>query len=287
MGILAEMNDSDDVADDAEQDDPGKGEVETKDKTPEDKPERVALPKPTTSRRGRAAETLSAMEKRLNDLQKTVGDSTERYQRDLSTRDVTIAELRGRIAAMSERPATPVTPAPKAAELRKQARKALDGQDFDEYERLTHEASVAAIEEKYGERLSQQAAQAPAPVPFPVQAVLNSFPDVLERPDGFRRAILEDQRLALDGVPDGPARYRQAFEIVRAQIKPANGGGGKEGLRGILTATPTARAANGSAPGPGVNLTKYELDVAKRCGMTPEEYAKFLVEGKPDRLQGE
>lgn len=281
MGILDDMAIADGGADPAA--DPAEGATAQpggEGAEPSERTERVAVP----SRRKAAAEGKAAIERQVADLAKTLSERDESFRTELRTqlaqRDQDIARMRGSFEALAQRQAAPTPAAPDPAALRKAARAALDSGDFDEYQNLTEQAILARVP-------APQQAAAPAPgIPIPVQAVLASFPDVLEQPTGMQLAIIEDQRLALKGIPNTPARYRQAFELARAQLGKPAAPAFSQSSRGVLAGVPPARNSAGAASGePGVQLTDYELSVAQRCGMTKAEYAAFIAEANPKRLQ--
>jgi hypothetical protein len=122
-----------------------------------------------------------------------------------------------------------------------------------------------------------------------VMAMMSQFPAVVNAGEkGRLLAIIKDQELGLMGMPDGMDRYRKAFELAANQL------GGQQqtqpqfsqASRGALAGVSGARNSGPTGAGePGIVLSAYEKDVARRCGMSLEEYATYVAEGQPDRVK--
>ena len=133
---------------------------------------------------------------------------------------------------------------------------------------------------------------AQAPVPYEVQAAVAMFPDVMAAKDakgnniGWEKARRYDELLALDGIPDGIERYKKAFEMARAAL-PKGGASGFTAPRGALSAVPPVRSTGGGGDEGelGVEITPYMREVAKKCGMTIQEYAQYYAEGNPKAVR--
>ena len=257
------------------------------DAAPPPRTERVPL-----GRRAEAKARKDSFEKELGSIKESLSKQEREYREELSRRDTEIARLRGAYEALqpmvSQRQAQAEPPPADPAALRREARKALDANDFDGYEAKTQEAMLIEAERRILARLPQQQAQ---PVQNPVvSALLAQFPAVLQSGQrGMDLAVVEDRKLAILGHQDGPDRWRKAMELASVAL-----GGSQEtprqysaSSRETLAGLPTARSSAGSSAneGPGVELSTYELQVAERAGMSREEYAKYMAEAYPERVR--
>lgn len=284
MGILSDMEES-------AADEPNEPETPDAPPPPEEKPELVTLPK-APSRRTKARDAESALAKQIEELTSKVSGSEKRYAEELSRRDQEIARLRGSYEALSQsRQAAPEPPKADPKALRKEAQTKLDAGDYAGWDERYSEAMLLEAEERVKKLIPRPAAPVQQP-DYATQAVIQSFPDVMghtnERgePIGWQLAAVEDQRLALLGIPNGPERYKRAFEAVRASLPKAGRNGFSAASRGVLSAVPPGRSAGAPEEGElGVEITPYMREVARKCGMTIEEYAKYYAEGNPKAVR--
>lgn len=286
MGILTDMEDA------SATEEPEETPAETP--APEEKAEVVALPKKPTGRRPSARDAESAIQKELKELRDSVASSQNGYRDELSKRDQEIARLNGRYEALSQQRSTPETKKVDTKVLLTQAQEKLDKGDYQGWSELYREAVLVDAEERISKLIPKQTQQsAPVQVPYAIQTVVNAFPDVMEHmgpkgePIGWELAVLEDRRLALQGIPDGPGRYRKAFEAARASLPKKATNGYSAGSRALLSAVPPSRSApaDDGEEEMGVEITPYMREVAKRCGMTVQEYAKYYAEGNPKAVR--
>ena len=251
------------------------------------KGERVQVP----SRRGAAAAKRDAIEQKLSALESQHTKTVEQMRQDLAQRDAELARLRGGFEAiqpfLAQRQQAPAPAAPDPDQLAREARALLDSGDFDGYQRKTMEATEARILAKIPRQ--QPAPPAQAPISPVVSALMAQHPKVLEAGDrGVQLAVIKDQELAVMGVPNGPDRWRRAFEMASTALggtaqQPASY---SQASREVLSGVPTARGgAKGTDAGPGVTLSAYEVEVARRCGMTKEEYVQYIIEAHPERVE--
>jgi hypothetical protein len=227
---------------------------------------------------------------KLDTLTKSFGDAQKTWETKLSQVEQENARSRGAFEAIVAQTRQQQiqqgqqTPRKSPDEMKRAAREALDAGKFDDWDRLNTEA---ILEQVKGLIPAQQPVQSgPHPV---VQAMMAQYPAVLNAGQrGVDMAIAQDNVLAAMGVPDGPERYRKAFELAsntlggQQQQQPQF----SQASRGALAGVSGARNSGPTGAGdPGIMLSAYEKDVARRCGMSLEEYASFLAEAQPDRVK--
>lgn len=258
------------------------------DDTPaQEQPQRTE--KVVLSRRERSIGKQQAFEKQLTELKETFSKHGSDTAAAIAQRDAEIARLRGGfdvlapLIARQQQAAAPAPPDPTA--MMREAKKALDAGDFDLYQQKVMEATEARIFARLPPPQQQVQAQGTNPV---VTAIMGQFPTVLNAGErGLQLAIIKDQELAVMGYPNGPDRYRKAFELASNMLQPAGAAQYSQTSREVLSGVPPARSGGGKGGNgeAGVHLSAYELSVAEKCGMTREEYAKYIVEADPKRLE--
>lgn len=243
------------------------------------------------SRREEQRQKRDELSVKLDALTKTFGDAQKSWETKLSQVEQENARRQGQFdAVIAQTRQQQITqqqqqPARKSPdELKRQAREAIDAGKFDDWDRLNTEA---ILEQVKGMIPAQQQVQSgPHPV---VQAMMVQFPAVVNAGQrGIDMAIAQDNVLAAMGVPDGPERYRKAFELASNTLggQAPQAAQFSQASRGALSGLPNSRNSGSAGSGePGVMLSAYEKDVARRCGMSLEEYASFLAEGQPDRVK--
>lgn len=243
------------------------------------------------SRREQQRQDRNELSAKLDAMTKTFGESQKAWETKFSQMAEENARRQGAFDAMMaqtrqqqiQQAQVQQPPRKSPDELKRQAREALDAGKFDDWDRLNTEALMEQVK---GLIPVQQPAQSgPHPV---VQAMMAQFPAVLNAGQrGIDMAIAQDNVLAAMGVPDGPERYRKAFELAsntlggQQQQQPQF----SQASRGALAGVPNNRNSGQGTGDPGIVLSAYEKDVARRCGMSLEEYAGFLAEGQPDRVK--
>lgn len=256
--------------------------------TPAQEPQRTE--KVVLSRKERSIGKQQAFEKQLSELKETFSKHGTDTAAAIAQRDAEIARLRGGfdvlapLIARQQQAAAPPPPDPNA--MMREAKKALDAGDFDLYQQKVMEATEARIFARLPPP-QQQVQQAPGTNPV-VTAIMGQFPTVLNAGErGLQLAIIKDQELAVMGYPNGPDRYRKAFELASNMLQPAGSAQYSQNSREVLSGVPPARSGGGKSGNgeAGVHLSAYELSVAEKCGMTREEYAKYIVEADPKRLE--
>lgn len=241
------------------------------------------------SRREAQRQKNDELSVKLDALTKTFGDAQKSWETKLSQVEQENARHRGAFEVLTRQQqiqqGQQQQPARKSpVEMRRDAQAALDAGKFDQWQDMFTESIV---EQMKGLIPAQQQVQSgPHPV---VQAMMVQFPAVVNAGQrGIDMAIAQDNVLAAMGVPDGPERYRKAFELAsntlggQTQQQPQF----SQASRGALSGLPGGRSAGTTNGGePGIMLSAYEKEVARRCGMSLEEYATFLAEGQPDRVK--
>lgn len=240
----------------------------------------------TLTRRDKERAKRDELSTQLKTLSETVSKSEQNYREELSKRDAEIARLAGfQQAALlhQQQRQAPVQAAPDPVSLMKEAKKALDAGDLDGY----HDAIQAAMEARImGKIPAPQPQYQPQQQANPVaMALLTQNPAVLAAGQrGINLAIIEDQKLALMGIPDGPDRWKKSFALAENALQPAPQPGYSADSRQVLSGVGTRPTGGGSREA-GVTLSDFELKWAEASGMSKEEYAKALAEANPKRLE--
>jgi hypothetical protein len=230
----------------------------------------------------------------LGEFEKKWTTERQTYEQQLQEQRQQNARLAGQLEAMQRMPApapVPVAEGPDPAELRRQAKKALDDKDFDSYERLRDQAAEIAADRKVEERVSRVArelrAEIPQQAPPEIQFLMTQHRNVaLNGQRGVQAVMLKDQELGLYGTPPGPERVAKAFELADRMLAPRQQPGrpqfSQDGAA-ALAAVPTGRPSGGAGAGgeAGEPLSSLEKETAKAAGMTEADYKKWK---SPDKF---
>lgn len=248
----------------------------------------------TKSRKAQAEEDRRAELKALQDGLKETREA-------IAARDRQIGELTGHMQALAQRPApqqqyVPQAPAPQLPDpdhLQREAIKALDNRDMNEYHRLlrqSHEAGVirqlAPFLQQQQQRMQQMQAPQQEAYPSVLMPYMLANPDLIQSNGWQELVAAKDLELKVRGVQAGPDRVRQAFVEANAVIQAGKKGGApsfSQSSAAVLSGTPTARPSNGSAPSGDdkVVLSPAEQRMARVIG--EERYVKQLLEIDPGR----
>lgn len=276
-----------------EKDEPGaeapEGEVEPAE------PAAAAARTPVTpvTRRQRAKERDESILKELKDTRELLTTREREASERESRRDRELAEMRGHLAGIASRPAPEarrVEPEKDPDDILKDAYAALDNKDMAGWTKKFAEYNKAVV---FADPRFQRQAPAPQqPTVNPMlQMVATQYVDVMSDEVAFTHAQSMDRLYAKQGLPDGPDRWKRAFEEGRrflgaSKPKPAQTFSTKS--REVLSGVPTARGgamAAGEGGEPGVTLTDQERQMAKRFKMKESEYAQHLVAMHPERIE--
>lgn len=224
------------------------------------------------------------------EAEKLVAAEREQYQRALREQAENTARIQGELEAVRRMPmpapvAAPAGPDP--AELRQQARKALDEKDFDRYQDLNERALRLEMQREADQRVKNALAEfqktlPPPPLPHHIQALIGRHEHVAMKGDeGLRLVWLKEQELQLMyGVPPSHARTQKAFELVNSALKPAGSNGRQSydpSAAAALSAAPTTRPAGGGGgeETEGYTPTALEKETAKNAGIPIDEYVRW------------
>ncbi len=253
-------------------------------------PEAPRTERVTLNRKGRAQAAQNELSKQISSLQETFTKRDEDYSRRLAERDAQIARLQGSLETIvpimqrSQEGRAQQGPTPES--LMAEAEKALDNKDISTYQKKFAEAVKLQV---LSEVPRPQAPQQQEP-PF-VMAMRAQHPAVaMKGPEGDRLVIAIAEQLGVtENMPPGPDRLKLAFSMAEKALakKPGAQFSTSQQNRDALSGVPTTRGNGGAGgnKGPGVELTATELRWADAAGMSKEEYAKYLVEGHPERLE--
>lgn len=252
------------------------------------------------AKRARPSRREAAIEEKINGR---LGEFEKRWTTERQTLEQQLAEQRmhnarlaGQLETLQRMPA-PAAPAPvrddrpDPAELRRQAKKALDDKDFDSYERLRDEATILDADRRNEERMKtfrteiQQAI--PQQAPPEIQFLMAQHRNVaLNGQRGVQAVMLKDQELGIYGNPPGPERLSKAFELAEKMLAPRQAPARpqySQDAASALSAVPVGRAA-GAGGGGGAEpepLTDLEKRTAKGAGMSEDDYRKWR---NPDKF---
>lgn len=294
MGLLSTPPngaEADDIADD------GADEVtEPQISEPAPPPENaVPLPDKPLGRREAAKREREEYQKKVGGLEEAVKTMAEEGRKERAEYQAQLSRMMGNLEAMQrqpqQQPAQVKAPDPTA--LLEEATALLEKGDFRRYqEKLLEAGEIRALNRMRAEYQPPKQNN-PPPMDPRMQAVIMSTPaagKVLGHERGMQMAQVKDNELAVMGVPDGPDRWRKAFELAeqtllgnqpaRSQFPTSN----KQALAGI----PTSRT-NGSAKqaGPQVKPPANWEMWARRAGMSKEEYLNIHAANHPESVSDE
>lgn len=256
-------------------------------------PDQAAAPVSRTpiTRRQRAKERDESILKELKEtrefLAKERETSAERDQRNARE----LAELRGHVQGLSQsrqEPREREEPAADPGKLLREANAALDAKDFAGYQEKYADYILAkqAADPRFRPAPQERAQPQASPM---LQMVASQYVDVLSNPVALTAAKAMDQVYAAQGIPEGPERWKKAFEEGRrylgnGQQKPATF---SQKNREVLSGVPRAgNSQSGEGGGePGVTLTALERGMAKRFKMSESDYAREMAALHPERIE--
>jgi len=285
-GVLDSTFATDAEPDEHEESGEGEGSAEQETK-PEGQPNKVSL-----SRRAKARERDERILAEIASSREEAAARDREYREHLESIRRENAELRGQVSAYASRPAPESRrdslPDPEA--LEREALEALDRKDLTTYQRKMREAAKADVMREIAPRFQQQGtAQGPQTNPLLV-ATAAQYGDVMANPLAFDVAQAHDKDLARKGIPEGPERWKQAFEAGRkyigGNVKQGNGPTYSQRNREVVGGLPANGSGNarGSSGEPGVILTAEERATAKKYRLSEADYAKELAAMHPDRI---
>jgi len=172
------------------------------------------------TRRQKAKERDESILKELKDTREALAKRDETQAERFSRIERDNAELRGHIQGLANRPAPEARraePEKDPEDILKEAYAALDKQDMNGWTRKFAEYNKALVfsDPRYKAQTAPvQAPQGPATNPM-LQMVASQYIDVMSDPDALDWAQAYDRRLARQGIPESPQRWKQAFEEGR------------------------------------------------------------------------
>lgn len=246
---------------------------------------RVPVP-PKKGRRAQAEAATNGFEKKLKDFQ----DSFSKKEQEWSGRDsqysAEINRLRGQIDQMQTQGQQGAPRGPNPTDLMKEADAALQKGEYTEWREKYKEAIKLEVMASIPWNQFAQQRNSGGTDPR-LQVVMNQNPEVMMHTHGYQMAVLEDQKLALQGYPDGPERWQKAFQIVGNAVS-----GGRTGQpqfsqqgRGALAGVPTQQQRGNQNGVKYVDLTPEEELWRKASGMTRDEYVSQILTAHPERAR--
>jgi hypothetical protein len=179
----------------------------------------------------------------------------------------------------------------KIRKQRKKADEALAANNLSEYHDRMEAITDLKVQQADARRPKPQAppAQQPGKPPW-VSAVESQFPEVVTHPNGLN-AVMSfanlDGTTAQNITPErlqraytrareelGLAQRRTETTDARRQMLSGAGGGSGGGGKGA-----------GGSKGPTVNVPKNYREIARRAGMSPEEYVRAYADMNPSDVQ--
>lgn len=226
----------------------------------------------------------TALQKELGSVKESFTKAQQEWQAREAARERELSEMRGYLQAQreaAERNKAPEPQGPSAADLFRDAKKALDANDLDTYHQKLAEANSAIVLEKVKGMLpKEQPRQAQQPQMDPVVAGMYAqYAVQVQDQQRFQQiAALQDQMLHIKGIPPSYDRYRLALESA---VRELGGGQAKtptysQGIAGALSAPPS-RPANAQARETVEErpLTAEERAAAEWLG-GEKEYRKYM-----------
>jgi hypothetical protein len=254
----------------------------------ETQPVRVPVKDKPIGRRKAAANEQANIEKQLKEFQKTFSAKEQewssrdaQYAAEINRLRVQLEELRARGEGHAK--------GPSPQDLMDDANKALEAGKYSEWATKYKEAiKLEVMSSIPWNQFAQQ--RSSGSVDPRLQIVMNQNPQVMMHQNGFQMAVLEDQKLALLGYPDGPERWQKAFQIVGNSL-----GGAQQTQaqfsqrgRGALSGIPTQQqSGNGTGGMKHVELNADEEAWRKAAGMSREEYVAHILAAHPERARSD
>lgn len=200
--------------------------------------------------------------------------------------------LRHREEAARPAPAPAEDDGAKIAKLRRQATEALTAGKLDEYHELQDEITDIRAESRARKLISElpKPAEAPQQKPAWVSAIESQYPDVLTHANGLNTVAAYAQ---MDPAQFGPEKLKKAFERARGELgtgkkKESEEENGRR--REMLAGGPVNGNGHSPAPRKGekfVNVPKNYKEIARRAGMSPEDYIRSYAAMNPDEISRE
>jgi hypothetical protein len=254
-------------------------------------PETEGEPQPRQSRRNKTAERIDSHFKALREEWSKERETTAQRLQSLAEQN---ARLHGQLEAFQRQPqpaAQQQAPGPAPAELRRQARAALDGPqpNFSEYERLQAEAFRVEAEQvadaKVKAAIAEMQKNQPAPLPPLISNLLATHKRVAMAGDRGSMVVQGELNfLHAAGAPQTPETLQKAFELAEKRLEAMSKPTGKASFQhdqSAVSGVPTAKGGNGAAGGSDEPaLTDIQKRAAVAAGMTPQEYMKWMDPGK-------
>ncbi len=249
---------------------------------PEGQPQKVSL-----SRREKARERDERLFGEVRSMREESEKRDREYREHLEAVRRENAELRGYMSRPQPQQEQRRDDSQDPERLAQEAIEALDRRDFAGYQKKTIAAAKAEAIRELSPRFAQQQPQQPQTNPM-LMAVAAQYGDVMANPEAMEMTQAHDRILGRRGIPDGPERWKQGFEVGRQYLKGNKPAGSQYSQRNreVVSGLPT----NGTNPGrpgggePGVILTAAERATAKRYRMSEQDYAQNLAEAHPERL---
>ncbi len=272
--------------------------ADTEPAEPAPPPEPVAVPLPP-KRLSRREQAALDDRKRLDELERKHEETRRNYEHEVSRLRTELAVRPVQVAHVPQPQQVQPQQAPDPDEIYRKADQALDAHNLPEYQRLTRMAQKAERDREWQERAQQfrpQQAQQQAPMDPGFVATLAQYPEVINSPQGQALAVAEDQILQAMGYQPGPQRLHMALTAARNRItgsqKTANPGYDQRSAAALSSAPANGRSAGAPSNGggsPALMITPDEertmRAVAKKSGMTWDEYAHSYAGLNPDRVR--
>lgn len=260
---------------------------------PKGDPVPLEAPKPQ-SRRERAVADQVARElaAEREKLRQEIAERDARHARDMEEIRQAIARQPPPAQQQVQQPMAPQGPDP--SQLRREAKKAIDNRDFEEYERLNRQADAIERDQAIAKAVAEVRQQAqPQPAMDPqVIAMMAAHPRVAAAgPRGIALLNAKDMELRVLGVPPHEIMaktFKAVDELLGGQQQVADAGRPQFSQANASTLTGVkpgnAPAAPSGDPVKGVQLSDWERTVMKRFKMSEAEYAEHLAKTHPERV---
>lgn len=166
----------------------------------------------------------------------------------------------------------------------KRAKEALVKGDMDEYHERMEKAYLIKAKAEIGADIAKripQAAPAMPTKPAWITAVESQFPDVMMHPTGTQAVTAF---AALDQTPMSPEKLQRAFTRAREELGLAKRSQETNQAKRQMLAGASTNGTAKTSSGKGehyVNVPKNYKDIARRAGMSPEDYIRSYAAMNP------
>lgn len=260
---------------------------------PPEEPVKVSLSRRERERQANE-ERIAAAERRAQELESKLNEAQRARDAEAQAwREIALRQQQPQQYQRQEEPREERPVGEQVARRMKQATEALGKGDIDEYHRRLSQANELQMQAMLA-KLPKPSAQPqqqfqPKQKPAWMLAIEMENVDVLTAPRGEMMTIAaHDHFLGHQNVT--PESLREAYALVRKQLNlpgkknGSNGTSNNSQARQLYSGAGSSSVGGGKRESGSVKLTPSQLAVARRVGMSPQDYARAYAQSNPDEV---